>query len=210
LAETSLSELQNTDGVVAIETTIDRIKDPITGETLSSLIGCYQARALYDPAGIQMLNVRPGDPPFDSPIFNIDNPGGNTGFVQYTVAGDEPPTMVAKLVPSLVGCTLNSYELDVTFDLIADIYGGEIMQMAPQKLTFRRGDVNGNGEVNIIDAMFGAQYLVGLRSIGDIHQLNMASVHHNGGNGDIKNIIDCMYIAQYVVGIRDCYFEVVP
>jgi len=73
-----------------------------------------------------------------------------------------------------------------------------------------RGDVNGDGLVNIADAMFGAQYLVGLRPIEEIHAVNMASVHQDGEDGDILNIIDCMYIAQYVVGLRDCYFEMVP
>jgi hypothetical protein len=201
IAKTSISQIQDGDGVVVIPASIDSIIDPMGGGDAPGIsIGSYQARALYNPTGIQMLNVRPGDPPFDSPIFNIDNPGGNT------TSGDEPPTTVARLVPILTGCTFDTFDLEVTFDLISDSNGGEIQQLAPQTLTFQRGDVNGNGEVNIIDAMFGAQYLVGLRPVQDIRPLNMASVHHNGSNGDMKNIVDCMYIAQYVVGIRDCYF----
>lgn len=79
----------------------------------------------------------------------------------------------------------------------------------PEALIFQRGDITEDGVVNIIDAMFGAQYLVGLRSVEDINPLNLASVRHDDG-GDIMNIVDCMYIAQYIVGIRDCYFELVP
>lgn len=83
------------------------------------------------------------------------------------------------------------------------------MQEGPHILTFQRGDIDGDGDVDIIDAMFGAQYLVGLRPPEDIRLLNMASVNHNDG-GYMKNIVDCMYIAQYVVGLRDCWFELVP
>ena len=99
--------------------------------------------------------------------------------------------------------------MEVTFDYVADAGVNVIPQEATQLLTFQRGDIDCKGEVNIIDAMFGAQYLVGLRPVEDIRPLNMASVRHDNG-GDIKNIIDCMYIAQYVVGLRDCYFEIVP
>ena len=110
----------------------------------------------------------------------------------------------------LIGCALESYDLEVNFDLIADAGGGDIPQEQPQVLTFQRGDVNGDGNVNIIDAMFGAQYLVGLRPIEDIRPVNMACAHHDGEDGDVMNIIDCMYIAQYVVGLRDCWFETIP
>ena len=82
-------------------------------------------------------------------------------------------------------------------------------QDEPQVLTFQRGDINRDGQVNIIDAMFGAQYLVGIRTIEQINPLNMASVHYDGEDGDVMDIVDCMYIAQYVVGLRDCYFEFV-
>jgi hypothetical protein len=96
----------------------------------------------------------------------------------------------------------------VTFDLIATPGGGSVPQETPQTLTFRRGDINGDGTVDIIDGMIGAQYLVGLRPVGDINPLNMASVQHDD-NGDLKTIVDCMFIAQYQVGIRNNCFELV-
>ncbi|NVM22738.1 MAG: ABC transporter substrate-binding protein [Desulfobacterales bacterium] len=210
VAETSIAEEQDWDEAAVIQGNITRVKDSTTGETISGIpIAAYEARALYNPAGIRMLTVRPGDAPFDNPDFIIDNPSGVTSFWQSTVAGSEPPVSVARLVPRLIGCALDNYDLEVTFDRIADPDGNEIPQEAPQSLTFQRGDITGDGVVNIIDAMFGAQYLVGLRPVEDIRQLNMASVRHDD-SGDIKSIIDCMFIAQYVVGIRDCYFELVP
>jgi hypothetical protein len=209
VAETSIADIQDVDGSVVINANITGLKDAVTRSAVSGIfISCYQAITFYNPLGIEMLTVRPGDLPFDAPVFSINNLGGNTSFNQCTVSGAEPPITVAKLAPTLVGCATNSYDLTVTFASISDLNGNLIAEEAPQSLTFQRGDINGDGVVNIVDAMFGAQYLVGLRE--NIHQLNMASVHHNGSSGDIKNIIDCMYIAQYVVGVRDCYFMLVP
>jgi hypothetical protein len=149
-----------------------------------------------------MLTVRPGDLPFNIPEFNF---GGCTNFGQCT-QGDEPPITVARLVPRLVGCAFDSYYLNVNFDYIADTNGERIPQETSQSLIFQRGDVSGDGVVNIIDAMFGAQHIVGLRE--NIHSLNMASVRYDAG-GDIESIVDCMFIAQYVVGIRNCYFDLI-
>ena len=98
---------------------------------------------------------------------------------------------------------------EVTFDLIADTDGNTISEHGPLGLALQRGDVNGNGVVDIIDAMFGAQYLVGMRTVDEIGPLDMASVRHDDG-GDRMDIIDCMYIAQYVVGLRDCYYHLMP
>ena len=93
-------------------------------------------------------------------------------------------------------------------DPYSDNQGGVSLRVA-RVPEFRRGDVNGDGSVNIIDAMFGAQYLVGLRPIEQIRPLNLASVKHDGENGDVMNIIDCMFIAQYCVEIRNCYYEAI-
>ena len=139
----------------------------------------------------------------------VDNAAGNTTFSQSHPTGAEPPITVARLVPRLIGCATDSYTLEVAFTRIQDSESGEIAPGSPSTLALQRGDINGDGVVDIIDAMFGAQYLVGLRPLDDIRPLNMASVHHDT-DGDKKDIIDCMYIAQYVVGIRDCWFELMP
>ena len=96
----------------------------------------------------------------------------------------------------------------MTFDVISGPEGEEIRHEESRKLIFQRGDIQGDGDVDMIDAFFGIQYLVGSRSVEDIRSLNMASVRHDNG-GDVMDFIDCIYIAQYVMGIRDCYFELV-
>jgi hypothetical protein len=69
-----------------------------------------------------------------------------------------------------------------------------------------RGDADSDGDVDIFDAMFIAQYLVGLRGPEEINFYNAASVKHDDPE-DIVDIFDAMFIAQYVVGLRDANFE---
>ncbi len=64
------------------------------------------------------------------------------------------------------------------------------------------GDVNGDEYVDIVDAMFIAQYTVGNRPASE---LNMENADVNCANG--VNIVDAMFIAQYIVGEKatlDC------
>jgi len=57
-----------------------------------------------------------------------------------------------------------------------------------------KGDVNGDGIVNIVDALFISQYTVGLRGIN----LTIGDVN---GDGQVT-IVDALFIAQYTVGLR--------
>ncbi len=59
------------------------------------------------------------------------------------------------------------------------------------------GDVNEDGGTNIVDALFIAQYTVGVRSLSS-QQLAAADTNGDG----IVNIIDAIFIAQYTVGLR--------
>jgi hypothetical protein len=79
----------------------------------------------------------------------------------------------------------------------------------PNSLTFLRGDATGDGTVNIFDAMFIANKVVGIRGLDTVNALNAASVKHDG-LGDVINIFDSMYIAQYVVRLRGANYEWVP
>ncbi len=59
-----------------------------------------------------------------------------------------------------------------------------------------KGDADGNGEVDIDDALIVAQYDIGLVTSADL-DLSMADVD---GNGTV-DIFDALRIAEYVVGI---------
>ncbi len=128
-------------------------------------------------------------------------------------SGDLPSIIIFRIVAHLKDSCLVSDNLSVNVVEVSDTAGIiKNAQNQPMTLTFRRGDVQipQNGIVNITDAMFGAQYVVGLRTAATIRLLNMASVKADGTAGDKKNITDCMYIAQKVVEIRNEYFELVP
>jgi hypothetical protein len=113
-----------------------------------------------------------------------------------------------KLVLRLTGSAEVSHTLTVTFqEIVSAETGISVPQKQPISLTFRRGDANGDGRVNIVDAMFVAQKVVGIRGLDTVNALNAASVRHDGAGGDRFNIIDAMFIAQHVVGLRDKYFE---
>ncbi|MBN2531824.1 MAG: dockerin type I repeat-containing protein [Spirochaetales bacterium] len=68
-----------------------------------------------------------------------------------------------------------------------EYYGGSNVTSA--------GDVNGSGEVDIIDALLIAQYYVGLNP-ANFHPEN-ADVNCDGS----INIIDALVIAQYYIGL---------
>jgi hypothetical protein len=62
------------------------------------------------------------------------------------------------------------------------------------KVLIAKGDVSGDGQVNIIDALFIAQSTVGLRNVDKV-------VGDVSGDGN-TNIVDALFIAQYTVGSR--------
>ena len=172
---------------------------------------CHKNTIEIGPDGYRCTNCKwPGNLSLFGMKIEIEPTTVDDLNTMLDAEGEEPVVTLHRLVPRLIGCALNSYDLELNFGVITGSEQEDLLQEEPQIITFQRGDVNGDGSVNIIDAMFGAQYLIGLRSFEQIHPLNLASVKHDGEDGDVMNIIDCMYVAQYVVGLRDCYFETIP
>jgi len=62
--------------------------------------------------------------------------------------------------------------------------------------SFLRGDVNGDGQVSMVDAMLIAQYVAGLIGSGALH-LTAADVNCSGG----VSMVDAMLVAQKVAGL---------
>jgi hypothetical protein len=58
------------------------------------------------------------------------------------------------------------------------------------------GDVNGDGQVNVVDALFVGQLTVGLRATLPCPQ--DADVNHSGAT----DIVDYLFIGQFTVGLR--------
>ena len=190
---------------------ITEANDPVTGDPV--LIGGYEAEFTYDGSILNVLDVRL-KPPIDTGSSNIDNPAGLTRLVSVAPLGAEAPVDLAFLPMRLVGCALDQCQGTLNFTNLFDYDGNLLVASAPEiGYSFQRGDAKADGDVNIADALFIAQYLVGVRDLGDgldkVHAVNSASVKHDNGCDEI-NIADVLFIAQYLVGIRDCYFEMVP
>ena len=184
----------------------------------------YDAEATYDGNLINILDpngVRGGDVPFDAaPIQNIDNsPTGITTFSDTTATpAIQPPITLAKPVVSLVGCRNQPADLNVTINDVGsvDFPGGPIPGDTVTK-SLLRGDARADGNVNVADALFVAQYLALLRPIGEdtqggpyvlTHPINGASPKDDV-SGNKVNVADALFIAQILALLRDdCYIRV--
>ena len=113
-------------------------------------------------AGTELLGVREVAP-YLGPTLNA-----TTGaFGVATVASPAQPgnSTLARLVPKLTGDDLTRYTLTVSFQQVIVATGGaNVLEDSAKSLTFRRGDANSNGTVDIFDAMFIAQMVVGNRN----------------------------------------------
>ena len=153
-----------------------------------------------------------GGPDFDDPT--MDHFPGKASFSGNSNKENkhETETRVAKLIPRLMG------NRDVPFEIILNIISltegdeetdGE--DEAPSSLIFRRGAARGGTTSNIVDALFIAQYLAGLRDISQLNPLNAASIKHDDlTGGDKISIADAMVLAQVLVALRDANFNPIP
>ena len=209
VAETTIEPIETlNDKFIVIPVTVTRIKDAVTGETVTGIaIANYQVRALYDPAGVYMVGVTGGDPPFDNPVYSIDNEQGLITFGQDAGTGLEPPLTLALVAPRLVGCANDTYLIEVSFDYVEDPYGTQIPHDMPKYIISQRGDINGDGNITEDDITIGDQYLSGQLTINEIKPINMASVHHDMPMGDRCKKQDTQDIDKFLKGRLDCYFE---
>ena len=207
VAETRAVVEIDSDNLAVITVYIDRIKDNATGDTrlIPGGIGSYSATISADN-GITVFGVR-SVPPFDNAFYESSTGVFSVSSVTFPVQPDNTP--VAKLVASVTGDCLTQCIAQITFEEIrsATEPSLNVPQEMPVTLSFLRGDAKVDGIVNIVDAMFIAQYTVRIRIADELNALNGASVRQDAIPGDILNIVDAMFIAQYTVRIRDDNFE---
>ena len=208
-APTLVSEV-DVDGAAGVEAAIQQVYDSNTLAPLPGvLIGSYQASLSYNGTLLEVLDARL-KAPFDTGNVAIDNLAGLTTFDASAVGGAPwPVDPLAFAVLRLTGCVTDPVTLTPSFDQVLDD-GGNPLAVGPLTAkTLRRGDVRAGGTINISDALFGAQYLAGLRALGEdidsVHAVNAAGVKQDGAF-DVINIADVLFIAQQLVGLRnDCF-----
>jgi len=218
VAETGLTQSIDTDGTAVVNVNINRIKDISTGTTatLPGGVGGYSATASSSPlsggspgaiAGMELIAVR-GVAPYDNPVPTMNTTTGVYGTSGVVAPVQPDNSAIARLVLRLTGDNATTYVFNNAFTQIAAATGGtSVPEQNSNTLIFRRGDAKADGTIDVFDAMFIAQYIVGTRPPSDLNLLNAACVKHDGTAGDRLDVFDAMFIAQYVVGLRNNRFE---
>jgi len=151
--------------------------------------------------GAVPLQIEDGNSTFRAMIFKFNESGNNTVkytsgkiFTLYNLTGSSSinnPHLTRKNVPD---GKYTAYVAAYGDNQSATAKEVDIDTIQPSTL---KGDVNGDGQVTVVDALFVAQYTVGLRTLTSA-QLAAADV-----NGDSQvTVVDALFIAQYTVGLR--------
>ena len=214
---TRLNPTRDTDFRAIVEVVFDGLKDVATNQVTTTIAGGingFTAHLSFDSSYIQILDVR-----------DVTEFGGTTNFTVVTSTGDldidatlaggetaitSAPAALAKILVRLVGAANTSTQfildsLDVTI-----VGGAQVSEEGPVANTYRRGDADQNGAVNINDAVSTAECDVGFRNVGlgagECHAVNAASVFHDGALGDLLNINDAIPMAEFDVGFKDEFY----
>ncbi|GEM_PF-4295660 len=211
MAETGISQgiSANVANVIALKASINRIKSATDNTTanISGGIGSYSATVMGAPANaVQFLTVY-GVAPFNSPTF--DNVTGVFGVPVVSSPIQANNTPVAEIVAILTGSSTTNVNLTQSFQLIgsAGTPGLTATEEMPNTMMFVRGNAKADDPVDIFDALFIAQYIVGQKTLAQLNPLNAASVKHDGPNGDVIDIFDALFIAQLIVGQKNSFYQ---
>jgi len=195
-------------GVVVVKPNIGRLTNQADNSTLNIISGItsYTATVSGTPGGIQFLTVY-GVPPFNGPSFNATSGVFSVANTSSVIQPNNTP--VAEVAPILTGNTTTSVSMTVSFTAIgtASMPRLNLPEEYSNTITLLRGNVKEGDGVDINDALFIAQYIVGQRTLEGINALNAASVKHDGAGGDKIDINDALFIAQLIVGQRNAYFQ---
>lgn len=155
---------------------------------------------IYVNTSIGESGVEEGPDGFVSAV-NANNPG-NLIISGFDTAGRGPGTDLHFLTVHFTsGPRAGSTPVDILVETLADENAinigtpdtiGATVTVVDDVLT---GDVNGDGAVNIIDALLTAQYYVGLNPVS--FDPGAADVNCDGS----VDIVDALLIAQYYVGL---------
>lgn len=195
---------------------VNRFFNPATSETidLPDGVGAFDAFMTYSSSGIS-IKQGVGMGLFTSSAIGLDVLSGTRSTVVafQTGATPHPPIELFRLYPWLIGSKDSAHTVTLHFNTVSATSGTEFSQYADVSKTFRRGDANNNGAVTVTDAMFIAQYLAGLRTLGEttdkVNPINSATVQNDSSTqGSAISITDALFIAQMLAIMRDASFNV--
>ncbi|MDA0733403.1 MAG: S8 family serine peptidase [Chloroflexi bacterium] len=196
-----------TNGAAEIAISVNRVFDIATNIDVPAQLVGFHSQLSYNGSCVKVLGFRTVDIPITD--SNIDNTGGVASFDGLSLDGVPVPADLGHVRTRLMGSNQLPCSLGMQITSLTDVDDNPIL--TPNTLTheFLRGDALADGVISITDALFIAQYLVGLRSecttlVANtcLHSVNAASVKQDGAF-DQKTIADALFIAQYLVGLRD-------
>jgi len=129
--------------------------------------------------------------------------GGGTMTFDFPGINQSNPLMSGQTISQTLIFISAAYDPNGTYPLLIEgtlQNGQKFSYVIPVMITegsIIKGDVNGDGSITIVDALFVAQYTVGLRAFNS-QQLAAADVN---GDGQVT-VVDALFIAQYTVGLR--------
>jgi len=225
-AETDLVAAQDVDDVAlptGVKSTIDLIKDSITGDPLPARkIVSYEANITFS-ASLALATECRLKAPFDAGVTDCSIGSGLVHLQASTpvtgsgvIAPIDPLAFVALQLIGSNDPSSGQTVVDLIFVEIRDEFGDLIAQESPPDTrTFLRGDALANGNISISDALFIGQHLVAplVRPVGEgageVNPVNAGSVNHDSPN-DVISLADAILIAQFLVGNLDDFYEPIP
>lgn len=205
---TGLSVVNNTETItvlarstISIGTVIGNKTAPIRIDNASD-IGSADINITYNSSVCVITAVTNGS--FDITSANLEE--NETGWVRISAFQAENPGLNGSII--LANLTFRSNgtsdtspltsTLNLTVNTLTDATCNDISYIVVNGtyLTFLNGDVNGDGEVTLSDAMYLAKHVIGITGFEGIVE---AAADVNG-NGEIE-ISDAMYLAKHVLGI---------
>jgi len=144
-------------------------------------------------------------------VGGIDQTTGSVTVAALSTNYSIDDLVIALLDITAIGGTNTSGDITITVsNLLDDTLASIPCAVVGTTLTITgvRGDASGDGKVDIFDAMFIAQYIVGQRAAEDINIVDAASACPDEG-GNVLNIFDAMFIVQRIVGQRDADWNMV-
>ncbi len=216
-----LQAARDTDQVAVVELWIDNFLVAGTTSTTTTINGVDAFSASFSFDTVTATRILIDDvravPDFDgnTTIWNSTSSPGTLTINGTLDGGATAPTttpiLLAKIVITLDGSALTTTSLTLdTLDVTETGSGATIPIAAPVTDSYIRGNTQNNSTVNVFDALFTAQCLVGLRDFGtgttECHPINAASVRQDSG-GNKVSVFDALFIAQYLVGLRDDRFQ---
>lgn len=203
---TNLSVVNNTETItvlgrstISIGTVVGNTTAPIRIDNASN-IGSAGINITYNSSVCVITEATNGS--FDVTSANLEE--NETGWVRISAFQAENQGLNGSIILANITFRSNGTSGTSTLNLTVSKLTGATPECNDMPyivvngtyLTFLNGDVNGDGEVTLFDAMYLAKHVTGITGFEDIVE---AAADVNG-NGEIE-ISDAMYLAKHVLGI---------